>query len=186
MSEPILLNGVWELGPPTALHRRRPAHGKTVIHEGRDVRTGEPVGILLVRPPWCDSSSIREIYRYGLERIRGLDHPNIVRVLDVLDGPGLLGTVSEPLPGDDISRLVRFGAVTFSEAEVVRILRDIAAGLEYAHSRGVVFGTIRPTNIELTPAGAVKISAMPKPPHRFTSFLDAADYLGYPLYCARR
>ncbi|HEX3313906.1 MAG TPA: protein kinase [Gemmataceae bacterium] len=179
-----LINGIWELGPPTPAYRLRPAQAKTVIHEGRDSRTGAPVSILLVRPPWCESPAIREIYRFGVDKVRNLDHPNIMRTLDVVDEPGALGTVSEPLPGDDVHRLVQRGAATFTEADVVRVLRQLAAALEHAHGRGVIFGTVRPSNVELTPDRVVKLSAMPKPPCRFTNFLEAADYLGYPRSCA--
>src|SRR5262249_7108057 len=116
--------------------------------------------------------------------LRSLDHPHIVKVHEVIDQPDLFALILEPLPGDNLHRHIQYGANLPTEAEVVQLMLEIAAGLEHAHERGVVFGNVKPTNVEIFPGGAAKVFALPKPPHEFTSFLDAADYLGYPVYCA--
>jgi hypothetical protein len=173
------VRGHWQIGPLTRTYRVRPPSGKTVAHEGQDLRTGEPVGVVLLRPPWHQNACLRRDYRHGAGLLRRLDHPHVIKVHDVLDDEDLFGLVTEPLPSNNLHRHVRFGGAIPTEAEVVRVMRQIAAGLEHAHRRGVVFGNLKPTNVEVFPDGTAKIFAIPKPPHEFTSFLAAGDYLGH-------
>jgi hypothetical protein len=160
----------------------RPPGGKVITHEGRDLRSGEPVGIVLLRPAWHQSSRVRRDYSHGHEQLRRLDHPHVIKVHDIIDEPDLFALVTEPLPGDSLHRHVRYQAAIPSEADVVRVMLELASGLEHAHQRGVVFGNLRPTSVEVFPDGTAKIFAHPKLPYQFTSFLDAADYLGYAMY----
>ncbi len=181
---PSLLKGVWEVGPPTRTYLLRPPRGKAITHVGRDARTGEPVAVVLLRPPWNRNRGVRDDYLHGVAQLRRLDHPHVVKVLDVVAEDDVFALVTEPLLGDNLHRHVTYRAVTVSEAEVVRIMRQVTSGLEHAHGRGVVFGNVKPTNIELAPDGTAKLFALPKRPHQFVSFLEAAAYLGYPLYNA--
>jgi hypothetical protein len=180
-----LVKGRWQIGPPTRTFLLRPPEGKVITHQGRDLQTGEPVGISLLRPPWHQNRRVRQEHRHGHELLRGLDHPHVVKVHDIIDEPDLFAIVSEPLLGESLRRHIRYQADIPSEAQVVRLLLEIASGLEHAHGRGVVFGNVRPSSIEVLPGGTAKIMSHPKPPPKpFASFLDAADYLGYPVYAA--
>jgi hypothetical protein len=153
--------------------------GKWPLHEGRRL-----VGVMLLRPPWDRSPELRKFMRFGFDQLRKLDHPHIVRILDVIDEDDLFGTVVEPLTGDNLDRVLKYHTATYTEAEVVRIMRDLASALEHAHGRGVVFGNLKPSNVEVGPDGAPKIIAFPRPAFEFKSFLDAAAYLGFPYYHA--
>ncbi len=181
---PRIVNDVWEIGPPTPTFRYRPPEGKVIFHEGRDLRSGDAVGFIVFRPPWGKNPDVRRDARHGVERLRRLDHPHVARVLDVAEDDDTFALVTEPLSGEDLRRRIRYRAATFTEAEAVRIVGEIAAGLAHAHERGVVFGNIKPTNVDLTDAGGAKITALPKPPFQFTSFLGAAAYLGYAVFTA--
>ncbi|MFO0949954.1 MAG: serine/threonine-protein kinase [Isosphaeraceae bacterium] len=179
---PFRVSGRWKIGARTSTFLLRPPGGKVVTHEGWDLETGERVGIQLLRPPWDQNPNVRRDYQHGAGLLRRLDHPNVVKVGDLIDADGLFGLVTEPLSGDNLYRQIRYGGKVPREDEVVRLLLQIASGLEHAHERGVIFGNLKPTNVEVVQDGAAKIFALPKPPHVFTSFLDAADYLGYPVY----
>src|SRR5207248_11459413 len=58
----------------------------------------------------------------------------------------------------------------------------VADGLRHAHGRGVVVANVKPTNVKLGPGGTVRVFALPKEQYTFTSFLDAAWYLGHAVY----
>jgi len=179
-----LVKGNWRIGPPTRSYLLRPTAGKSLAHEGQNLQTGEAVGILLLRPPWHQNPRVRADYLHGAALLRRLDHPHVVKIHDIIDDEDLFGIVCEPLSGTNLHRHARYGSVIPTEAEVARIMFEIASGLQHAHERGVRFGNLKPTNVEIFPDGTAKLFAFPKPPHQFTSFLDAADYLGYPVYHA--
>ena len=63
-----------------------------------------------------------------------LNHANIVAVYDTLSGPDGVLIVMEYVPGQPLSGLIAAGAVEPGEA--IRVLREVARGLDYAHLRG--------------------------------------------------
>jgi hypothetical protein len=181
--EPTASSERWHLGPPTLAYKLYPPGGKVITHEGLDQQTGKPVEIVLLRQPWSGKASVRKAYRYGIEQLLRLDHPNIVRPLGFIDTPDQFGMVTDCLHSDNLHRHLRFGQLLLTETEVVELITRVAEALRHAHERGVVFGNLKPTNLEMLPDGSVKVAALPKPPQQaFTSVLDAADYLGYPVY----
>ena len=94
---------------------------------------------------------------YQEAKIAGnLDHPNITTVYDF----GVEGEVpylaQELLTGDDLDRLIARDE-QIPLARKLGYLRQIASGLEFAHSRGVVHRDVKPANIHVLKRGSVKI-----------------------------
>ena len=110
-----------------------------------------------------------------------LNHPNIVAVYDTLSGPDGVLIVMEYVPGQPLSGLIAAGAVEPDEA--IRILRDVAHGLDYAHLRGVVHRDVKPANILVRDDGVVKLSdlgvATAAHVSRITATHDVLGTLGY-------
>ena len=81
-----------------------------------------------------------------------IDHPNLIRVHDVLrDEHGAPVVVMELLHGETLGqRLAREG--TLPVAEVARIALGILGALEAAHARTVVHRDLKPDNVFLTSA----------------------------------
>ena len=85
-----------------------------------------------------------------------LAHPNIVTVYDFdRDGDTIFMTM-ELLKGDPLDALLRLEA-PFSKEVALRYFRDLCAGLEYAHQRGLIHSDFKPGNIFITTGGTVKI-----------------------------
>jgi len=86
-----------------------------------------------------------------VEAYRRLDHPHIVRLLD--SGPDCL--VMEYLSGGSLkSRLGR----PFGSFEAARLLEPLFAGVDYAHSQGLVHRDLKPENILFDGRGCLKIA----------------------------
>jgi serine/threonine-protein kinase len=110
-----------------------------------------------------------------------LNHANIVAVYDTLSGPDGVLIVMEYVPGQPLSGLIAAGAVESDEA--IRILREVARGLDYAHLRGVVHRDVKPSNILVRDDGVVKLSdlgvATAAHVSRITATHDVLGTLGY-------
>ncbi|SEM41564.1 Serine/threonine protein kinase [Syntrophus gentianae] len=91
------------------------------------------------------------------EAAGGLSHPNIVTVYDVGEDLGTAYIAMEYLDGSDLSKYCAKEALLPSP-EVVRIVRDVALALDYAHERGVVHRDIKPANIQISSTGHVTVT----------------------------
>lgn len=80
-----------------------------------------------------------------------LDHPNILRVQEVVDGePPWM--VTELLAGRDLAAIRDAGQAIAPEV-VARWFADLAQGLQLAHDRGIVHRDIKPSNVMLAQDG---------------------------------
>lgn len=99
-----------------------------------------------------DSSSDQEaIQRFYLEAqaMKELDHQNIVHVFDFGQQENQLFIAMTYVQGTNLSEILRNKEQLSFEAIDV-IIRQIARGLLYAHSKGIVHRDIKPSNIMLT------------------------------------
>jgi eukaryotic-like serine/threonine-protein kinase len=135
--------------------RRIDVGGMGEIWEAEDTLLGRRVAIkVLVEELAGDPVAVR---RFGREaRVTAkLDHPNVIRVFDFVDGPTPF-LVTELLEGQTLAdRLRRDGALP--PAEAARIAAAVAEGLEVAHRAGIIHRDIKPSNIMLTAGGGVKV-----------------------------
>src|ERR1051325_1821131 len=91
-----------------------------------------------------DPKFIRDLQHEGVA-IHGLVHPNIVRAIgfDPYADPAYL--MMEYVPGTSLRPLI--AARKLSVADVVAIMRQVLAGLAYAHANNIVHRDIKPENI---------------------------------------
>src|SRR4029453_10551037 len=86
-----------------------------------------------------------------------LDHPHIVRVLEVLDDDEGLALAMQYAPGGSLEVLLASRG-RLAPGEVVAVAAPIADALASAHRRGVVHGDVKPANILFTSDGEPLLS----------------------------
>ncbi len=99
--------------------------------------------VVAVKVP-TDPQFLRNLQREGLA-VHGLEHPNVVRAMgfDPYADPPYL--VTEFVPGRNLRAVIKAGPST--PADAAAILRQVLAGLQHAHGRGIVHRDIKPENI---------------------------------------
>lgn len=96
-------------------------------------------------------------FRREIDIVSRLDHPNVVRALDVIQTRTSFYLVLEFIAGRDLGAVVRErGPLPVPEA--VDYVVQAARGLAYAHKGGIVHRDVKPTNLLLTEEGVVKLS----------------------------
>ncbi len=70
----------------------------------------------------------------------------------------------------------------FALADMVRIMEDLLAGLQFSHDRGVVHRDIKPANVMLTSVGQAKIADFGIARIESSSMTQAGTVLGTPAY----
>ena len=87
-------------------------------------------------------------------------HPNIIRLIDHLENNDYIYIVSEYIEGGTLYDYFKLKKNDFKEKEAANIIRQIAYGIFYLHSYGIVHKDLKPTNIMITEqsdSGIVKI-----------------------------
>ncbi len=125
--------------------------GMAVVYRAVDAHLHRTVAIKVLPPDVAFNSDVRTRFIREAQTAAQLNHPNIVSIYSVDDqdgvaGGGLVYFVMAYIDGESLGvRLAREGAWPIDRT--VRVLRDVADALAYAHARGVVHRDIKPDNI---------------------------------------
>lgn len=90
----------------------------------------------------------REKFVKEAKSIARLNHPNIVRIIDVFEENETAYYVMEYLSDNSLSRLVKKNG-RFPEDEALKYVDQIASALEYIHARKMLHLDVKPANILL-------------------------------------
>jgi serine/threonine protein kinase len=131
--------------------------GAGSVYRAKDNVTGSPVAIKVLHTKATENATLHKRLATEFRAATELEHPNIVRALEI----GSEGTTSylvyELVEGENLGdRIERKGKL--SEAEAVRIITQIAQALHYAHSRNVIHRDVKPDNILVLPDGRAKLT----------------------------
>jgi serine/threonine-protein kinase len=90
--------------------------------------------------------------------LKGLDHPAIPRIVDLIDENGSLYVVMDYVEGQDLGQLLRETGPQ-DEQDVVDWGIQLCDALDYLHQRdpAVVYRDMKPSNIMLRPDGSIKL-----------------------------
>src|SRR4051812_42938346 len=91
-----------------------------------------------------DPQYVRNLQREG-GNIHGLQHPNIVPAIGFDPYAATPYLAMEYVPGTSLRPLIRDKKL--SPNDTVAILKQVLAGLAYAHERGVIHRDVKPENI---------------------------------------
>ena len=126
------------------------------VYLARDVRHDRPVALKVLLPELAAALGPERFQREIMLAAR-LQHPHILTVFDSGEAAGLLWFAMPFVEGESLrDRLNREKQLPVDDA--LRIAREAALALEYAHQRGVVHRDIKPENLLLTMDGSTLVA----------------------------
>jgi len=127
--------------------------GMATVYLARDIRHQREVAIKVLRPELAAALGPERFLR-EIRIAANLAHPHILPLYDSGEADGFLYYVMPYIEGDTLrARIEKEGELPVAEA--VKIIREIADALAFAHSKGVVHRDIKPDNVMLTGGHAV-------------------------------
>ncbi|KAG0329346.1 hypothetical protein BGZ99_002352 [Dissophora globulifera] len=139
----------------------RGVHGKVKLC--RDTETDELCAIKIV-----DKTTRRRLGRTQISNeqkirreiaiMKKCIHPNVVRLIEVIDDPTARKIYLEYMEGGEVRWKDADDKPIMSLDDARAIFRDVVLGLEYLHIQGIIHRDIKPANLLLSGDGTVKIS----------------------------
>lgn len=118
---------------------------------------GHMVAVKVLFPEVAQDKVAAARFRNEIFASYGVSHPNVVRAYEYLRDGDLIAYTMEYVGGGDLAeRLSRQERMPISE--IVRLLSQMAAGVQAIHDAGIVHRDLKPENILLTKEGNVKIA----------------------------
>jgi serine/threonine protein kinase len=131
--------------------------GMGTVYKGRHQVSGDIVAVKVVPPHIASNPVYLKRFEQEYTAARALDHPNIVRAVEFGREHSTPYLVMEFVEGESLGqRLDRDHRM--GEAEAIRIIAQVARGLDRAHALGLVHRDVKPDNILLTPRGEAKLT----------------------------
>lgn len=116
-----------------------------VYHAVQDIVQRDAVVKLLNVDQAITKNVADNLVREG-KHVAALGHSNLVRVYTVDSADGVPFFIAmEYFTGGSLAQKLRQGKLSFSQS--LNIVKDVAAGLSYAHKKGYIHNNIKPSNI---------------------------------------
>lgn len=122
--------------------------GVGLVYLAENTETGEDVVLKILSPDWSQKPEAVRRFERESERLGGVRHPNIVRLLDSGQDSGRAYLVMEYLEGEVLSDFIA-ERKSLDLRTFVPIAAQVLKGVGHAHSRGVMLRDIKPANIML-------------------------------------
>ncbi|WP_406268497.1 Stk1 family PASTA domain-containing Ser/Thr kinase [Nocardia sp. NBC_00881] len=154
MTTPKNLSSRYELGEIIGFG------GMSEVHKARDLRLSRDVAIKVLRADLARDPTFYLRFKREAQNAAALNHPAIVAVYDTgeaeVDGGPLPYIVMEYVDGDTLRDIVR-GKGPLPPRRAMEVVADVCAALDFSHKAGIVHRDMKPANIMINRAGAVKV-----------------------------
>lgn len=131
--------------------------GMAIVYEATDLATNRRVAIKMLKDSISDNAQALRRFINESKAVAMLNHPNIVKIIDVSVKTDHKFIVMEYISGITLREYMnRKGVLDWREA--TEFISQILLALDHAHMKGVIHRDIKPQNIMVMEGGIIKVA----------------------------
>ncbi|KAJ8634653.1 hypothetical protein MRB53_008920 [Persea americana] len=119
--------------------------------------TGQLVAIKIIDKQMVIDNKLMDQVKREITAMKLLDHPNIVRIYEVIATKSKIYIVMEYVSGGQLSDKLSY-LKKLSEGDARKYFQQLIDAVDYCHSRGVYHRDLKPENLLLDSRGNLKVS----------------------------
>ncbi len=131
------------------------AGGMGVVYRATDTRLNQTVAIKKLKADIATPKTVERFRREG-EALRDLNHPNIVKMLDMFEHDRQHYLVIEYVSGGDLSALIKQDDIPVEKCVDMAI--DLADALTRAHRLDIIHRDLKPANVLIGDDGVLRLT----------------------------
>jgi len=144
-------------GAPRFVRKEEVGRGPLgVVYRAEDRNDGRSVALRALAPDLLKREGVLPMVAADLRAAAQVSHPSVVKVLGLLEVEGERCVVGEYVAGRTFAEALR-GGHKMSVKQVHALGRALAQVLSLLHGRGIVHGSIQPSNI-MVASGVIKVA----------------------------
>jgi predicted Ser/Thr protein kinase len=170
---------------PCRVEERLAAGGMGVVYRARHTLLDQDVAVKILAPSLAaDQEYVTRFFREA-GAAGQIDHPNVIRVIDVGKYEDRYYLVMEYVAGDTLDRVIDQERRLPLE-RATKFTREIASGLAAAHRAGIIHRDIKPGNVIVSPDGKPHLTDFGLARHAETKkgLTVEGTFLGTPEYAS--
>jgi hypothetical protein len=170
---------------PCRVEERLAAGGMGVVYRARHTLLDQDVAVKILAPSLAaDQEYVTRFFREA-GAAGQIDHPNVIRVIDVGKFEDRYYLVMEYVAGDTLDRVIdQERRLPLDKA--TRFIREITSGLAAAHRAGIIHRDVKPGNVIVSPDGKTHLTDFGLARHAETrkGLTIEGTFLGTPEYAS--
>jgi len=116
------------------------------VFEAFDRAEGKKAAVKVLRAEYLADESMRRRFRREGAVLKALDHPAIVRLLELgIEDDGVVFLVTEYVEGETLAERLSRRSLSLPEADA--LVTALCDGLDAVHQHGVLHGDLKPANV---------------------------------------
>jgi serine/threonine-protein kinase len=130
--------------------------GMANVYLAQHQSLGNNVAVKLLKEEFVQHPNIRKRFLAEARSLAKMNHPNVIKVTDLIDAGDIVAFVMEYIEGQTLEDFLS-NSGKLPNSEIENMFSQMILAVEYVHSQGLIHRDIKPSNFMVTKGGQIKL-----------------------------
>jgi len=130
--------------------------GMATVYLANHNTLNKPVAIKLLNKEFIHNENVRKRFLAEARNLFSLNHPNIIKVTDLIDDGDTVAFVMEYMEGQTLKDYLDTKS-KLTDEEIKKLFVQMLDAVGYVHDQGLIHRDIKPSNFMITSKGLIKL-----------------------------